>query len=170
MARVRGVGVAILWVVLGVLSLGVALRDGIAQNATEPIVIGESVSIHSNVLGEDRPLLVHRYPAAVKAFYMKGDPEDGNFSLSVDLLAPEGYGEIVGGGQREDDLAVLESKLEGHGLPREAFEWYLDLRRYGTVPHAGFGIGVERTVAWICGLAHLREAIPFPRMIHRLSP
>jgi asparaginyl-tRNA synthetase len=113
---------------------------------------------------------VHRFPAAIKAFYMKGDPEDPRASLSVDLLAPEGYGEIVGGGQREDDLAVLERKIAEHKLPREAFEWYLDLRRYGTVPHSGFGIGVERTVSWICGLAHLRESIPFPRMINRLTP
>jgi asparaginyl-tRNA synthetase len=123
-------------------------------------------------LGEDydRPLFVHRFPAAIKAFYMKEDPVDARLSLSVDLLAPEGYGEIVGGGQREDDLAVLESKIKAHELPREAFEWYLDLRRYGSVPHSGFGMGVERTVTWICGISHLREAIPFPRMIHRLSP
>jgi asparaginyl-tRNA synthetase len=118
----------------------------------------------------DRPVLVHGFPAAVKAFYMKADPNDPESSLSVDLLAPEGYGEIVGGGQREDDLAVLEQKLEEHGLPRAPFEWYLDLRRYGSVPHSGFGIGVERTVSWICGLSHLREAAPFPRMINRLTP
>ncbi len=118
----------------------------------------------------DRPLFVHRFPAAIKAFYMKGDPSDPKASLSVDLLAPEGYGEIVGGGQREDDLEVLERKLGEEGLPEEAFRWYLDLRRYGSVPHSGFGMGVERTVSWICGLSHLREAIPFPRMIHRLSP
>jgi asparaginyl-tRNA synthetase len=118
----------------------------------------------------DRPLLVHGFPAGVKAFYMKEDPDDPETSLSVDLLAPEGYGEIVGGGQREDRLDVLERKLEQQGLPRQAFEWYLDLRRYGSVPHSGFGIGVERTVAWICGVSHLRETIPFPRMIHRLAP
>jgi asparaginyl-tRNA synthetase len=118
----------------------------------------------------DRPVFVHRFPAAIKAFYMKGDPADPESSLSVDLLAPEGYGEVVGGGQREDRLEVLEAKLEAHGLPRAPFEWYLDLRRYGSVPHSGFGIGVERTVAWICGLAHLREASPFPRLIHRLTP
>ena len=118
----------------------------------------------------DRPVLVHGFPAAVKAFYMKTDPKDPESSLSVDLLAPEGYGEIVGGGQREDDLAVLEGKIEEHGLPRAPFEWYLDLRRYGSVPHSGFGIGVERTVGWICGLSHLREASPFPRMINRLTP
>jgi asparaginyl-tRNA synthetase len=118
----------------------------------------------------DRPLFVHGFPSAIKAFYMKPDPQDPTSSLSVDLLAPEGFGEIVGGGQREDDLAALELRIQEHGLPREAFEWYLDLRRYGSVPHSGFGIGVERSVAWICGLAHLREAIPFPRMIHRLTP
>ena len=118
----------------------------------------------------DRPVFVHRFPAAIKAFYMKGDPEDPTASLSVDLLATEGYGEIVGGGQREDDLEVLEQKITKHELPPEDFQWYLDLRRYGSVPHSGFGIGVERTVGWICGLNHLRETIPFPRMIHRLSP
>jgi asparaginyl-tRNA synthetase len=118
----------------------------------------------------DRPVFIHRFPAAIKAFYMKEDPDDPASSLSVDLLAPEGYGEVVGGGQREDRLEVLERKIAEHGLPRGPFEWYLDLRRYGSVPHSGFGIGVERTVAWICGLTHLREAIPFPRMIHRLSP
>ncbi len=118
----------------------------------------------------DRPFFVHRFPAAVKAFYMKRDPGDDTDSLSVDLLAPEGYGEIVGGGQREDDAAVLETRVREHDLPMEAFGWYLDLRRYGSVPHGGFGLGVERTLAWICGLDHLRETIPFPRMIHRLGP
>ncbi len=118
----------------------------------------------------DRPVLVHRYPRAVKAFYMKGDPEDGRLALCVDMLAPEGYGEIVGGGQREDDLETLEKGLADHGLPRAAFEWYLDLRRYGSAPHAGFGLGIERTVAWICGLRHVRETIPFPRTIERLTP
>lgn len=118
----------------------------------------------------DKPLLVHRYPAQVKAFYMKNDPEQPDKALCVDMLAPEGYGEIIGGGQREDDLTVLEEKIKDHELPKEAFDWYLDLRRYGTVPHSGFGLGIERTVAWICGINHLREAIPFPRLMHRLSP
>jgi asparaginyl-tRNA synthetase len=118
----------------------------------------------------DRPLFIHGFPSAIKAFYMKEDPEDAATSLSVDLLASEGYGEVVGGGQREDRLEVLERKIQEHGLPRPAFEWYLDLRRYGSVPHSGFGIGVERTVAWICSVPHLRETIPFPRMINRLSP
>jgi asparaginyl-tRNA synthetase len=118
----------------------------------------------------DRPVLVHRYPAAVKAFYMKNDPQDSRLALCVDVLAPEGYGEIIGGGQREDDLATLERKIAQHGLPPEAFSWYLDLRRYGSVPHAGFGMGIERMVAWLCGLHHVRETIPFPRMLERLTP
>ncbi len=118
----------------------------------------------------DRPVFVHRFPAAVKAFYMQPDPADPRLSLSADLLAPEGYGEIVGGGERISDLALLEQRLAEHGLPREAFEWYLDLRRYGTVPHAGYGLGIERTVGWIAGIHHIREAIPFPRTIERLTP
>lgn len=118
----------------------------------------------------DRPVMVHRYPAEVKAFYMKRDPENDKLALAVDVLAPEGYGEIIGGSQREDDLNILIKRIEEHKLPREAFEWYLDLRRYGSVPHSGFGLGLERTVAWICGLDHLRETIPFPRMIYRNTP
>ena len=118
----------------------------------------------------DRPVMIHRYPAQVKAFYMKRDPTDARLALCVDVLAPEGYGEVIGGGQREDDLATLERAIEAHKLPPEAFSWYLDLRRYGTFPHAGFGLGVERSVAWICGLPHVRETIPFPRMLNRLSP
>ena len=118
----------------------------------------------------DRPVMVHRYPAEVKAFYMKRDPENPKLALAVDVLAPEGYGEIIGGSQREDDLTALLDRIKEQKLPREAFEWYIDLRRYGSVPHSGFGLGVERTVSWICGLEHLREAIPFPRMIYRLTP
>jgi asparaginyl-tRNA synthetase len=127
---------------------------------------------HETILSRmfDRPVMVHRYPYQVKAFYMKRDPEDAARALCVDVLAPEGYGEIVGGGQREDDLDTLLERIDAHGLPREAFEWFTDLRRYGSVPHAGFGLGVERTVAWICGLHHVRETIPFPRMMERLSP
>jgi len=116
------------------------------------------------------PVLVHRYPKEIKAFYMKEDPQDPRLALCVDMLAPEGYGEIIGGGQREDQLEVLERKIEEHSLPRQAFEWYLDLRRYGSVPHAGFGMGIERVVAWLCGLHHVRETIPFPRMLYRLYP
>lgn len=118
----------------------------------------------------DRPVMVHRYPAQVKAFYMKKDPTDPRLALCVDVLAPEGYGEVIGGGQREDDLATLEHAIEHHKLPKSAFEWYLDLRRYGTFPHAGFGLGIERSVAWICGLPHVRETIPFARMLNRLAP
>jgi asparaginyl-tRNA synthetase len=118
----------------------------------------------------DKPLLIHRFPLASKAFYMKTDPENEKWSLSMDMLAPEGYGEIVGGGQREDDLSSLEQKIKAHSLPREAFQWYIDLRRYGTVPHSGFGLGIERTVAWICGIHHIRETIPFPRTMQRLYP
>ena len=118
----------------------------------------------------DRPVMVHRYPAEMKAFYFKKDPKDPRIALGVDVLAPEGYGEIVGGGQREDDYATLKAGIEQHKLPMEAFSWYLDLRKYGSVPHAGFGLGVERTVAWICGLHHVRETIPFPRMMERLTP
>jgi asparaginyl-tRNA synthetase len=118
----------------------------------------------------DTPFIVHRFPAAIKAFYMAQDPDDEKLSLSMDVLAPEGYGEIIGGGERSPDLALLEKQIEKHGLPREAFEWYLDLRRYGTFPHAGFGLGVERMVTYVSGIHHLRETIPFPRQIHRLYP
>ena len=118
----------------------------------------------------DRPVMIHRYPLEMKAFYMKADPADGRLALCVDVLAPEGYGEVIGGGQREDDLGVLEARLRAHGLAREAFDWYLDLRRYGSVPHAGFGMGIERCVAWLCGLHHVRETIPFPRMLERMRP
>ena len=118
----------------------------------------------------DRPIMVHHYPAEVKAFYMKRDPANPKYALAVDVLAPEGYGEIIGGSQREDNLDFLLERIKEHNLPQSAFEWYLDLRRYGSVPHAGFGLGLERTVSWICGLDHLREAIPFPRMIYRNTP
>jgi asparaginyl-tRNA synthetase len=120
--------------------------------------------------GFDRPFFVHRFPAAIKAFYMKRDPADDRLSLSCDLLAPEGYGEIVGGGQREDDYDTLVARIREHELPMEAFSWYLDLRRYGSVPHSGFGMGIERCLTWICGIEHLREAIPFPRLLNRLRP
>jgi len=118
----------------------------------------------------ETPIFVTNYPAAVKAFYMEPDPEDPRLSLSADCLAPEGYGEIIGGGQRMVSLDLLTRRIEEHGLPQEAFEWYKDLRRYGSVPHSGFGIGVERTLAWIAGLDHVRESIPFPRMLYRLRP
>jgi asparaginyl-tRNA synthetase len=118
----------------------------------------------------DRPVIITHYPRKAKAFYMKSDPHNPELALCVDVLAPEGYGEIIGGSQREDDYAKLLDKLAEHNLPREPFEWYLDLRRYGTVPHSGFGLGIERTVAWICGIKHLRETIPFPRMLQRIYP
>ncbi|MEM7518951.1 MAG: asparagine--tRNA ligase, partial [Planctomycetota bacterium] len=118
----------------------------------------------------DRPLMIHRYPRKVKAFYMKQDPEDQEKCLCVDVIGPEGVGEIIGGSQREDDLARLEREIEEHELPKEAFDWFLDLRRYGNVPHSGFGLGLERFVGWICGTPHVRECAPFPRMMSRLTP
>jgi asparaginyl-tRNA synthetase len=118
----------------------------------------------------DRPIIVHRYPAEVKAFYMKRDPSDDRIALGMDVLAPEGFGEIIGGGERATDLEFLRRQVESHGLPESAFDWYFDLRKYGSVPHAGFGLGLERTVAWICGLHHVRETIPFPRLLGRLHP
>ncbi len=118
----------------------------------------------------DRPVMVHRYPAAVKAFYMEPDPKDANFALCVDVLAPEGYGEVIGGSQRVSSYELLKSTIEHHKLPLEAFQWYLDLRRYGSVPHAGFGMGIERVVAWVCALDHVRETIPFARTLHRIYP
>ena len=118
----------------------------------------------------DRPVMVHRYPAAVKAFYMARDAERADLAVGGDVLAPEGYGEVIGGGERATSLEYLEEQLKEHELPREAFEWYLDLRRYGSVPHAGFGMGIERCVAWMCGIEHVRETIPFPRMLNRLRP
>lgn len=118
----------------------------------------------------DRPVCVHRYPSKVKAFYMKPDPTRPEVALGVDVLAPEGYGEIIGGGERIADYDLLLQRIKEHDLPQSAFEWYLDLRRYGTVPHGGFGMGIERVVSWICGLEHLREAIPYPRMLYRMYP
>jgi asparaginyl-tRNA synthetase len=138
-----------------------------------PLTWGEDFGApHETAISEefDRPVFVHRFPAAARAFYMRPDPENPLQALGVDLLAPEGYGEIVGGGERLADLGVLEERIRDHGLPSEAFEWYLDLRRYGSVPHAGFGMGIERVVAWIAGLDHLREAIPFPRTLSRIYP
>jgi asparaginyl-tRNA synthetase len=124
------------------------------------------------MLGEsfDRPVMIHRYPAAIKAFYMKRDPEDYSLALAFDMIGPEGAGELVGGSQREDDLKELEKRIAEHKLPRASYEWYLDVRRYGSFPHSGFGLGLERTVSWICGAKHLRETIPFPRMLDKVYP
>jgi len=118
----------------------------------------------------DRPIMVDRYPSAIKAFYMQPDPDRPEVALGVDVLAPEGYGEIIGGGERVNDAALLTRRIEEHGLPPAAFDWYLDLRKFGSVPHGGFGMGIERCVAWICGLEHVRETIAFPRMLNRLRP
>lgn len=118
----------------------------------------------------DRPVMIHRYPAAIKAFYMKRDPKDEKLALAVDVIGPEGYGEIIGGSQREEDYDVLVKRIHEQGLEESAFDWYLDLRKYGSVPHSGFGMGIERAVAWICGLPHVRETIPFPRLMDRLKP
>ncbi len=129
--------------------------------AEEETILGESF---------DRPVMVHRYPAAIKAFYMKRDPVEPSLVLGFDMIASEGYGEIVGGSQREDDLGEIEKRISESKLPRAAFNWYLDLRRYGTFPHSGFGLGIERSVAWVCGLKHIRETIPFPRMLEKVYP
>ena len=133
---------------------------------------GDFGGTDETLLTEDqtRPMMVDRFPAAFKAFYFEPDPERSDVVLGVDVLAPEGYGEIIGGGQRIHDPELLLKRIEEHKLPKEAFNWYLDLRKYGTVPHAGFGMGVERCVAWICGLEHIRETIAFPRMLYRLRP
>lgn len=140
---------------------GLKFEDGNDFGAPDETVISEQY---------DKPVMVHRYPEEVKAFYMKKDPEDPTKALCVDMLAPEGVGEIIGGGQREDDYDALLAGIKKHGLPVDAFDWYLDLRKYGSVPHAGFGLGIERTVGWITGIPHVRETIPFPRMMHRLTP
>jgi asparaginyl-tRNA synthetase len=133
---------------------------------------GDFGAPHETALAEqfDKPVFVHHYPTGVKAFYMAQEPDRPEICRSVDLLAPEGYGEIIGGGERSADIVFLEEQIKRHNLPREAYEWYLDLRRYGSTPHSGFGLGLERTVAWICGLEHIRETIPFPRLLGRIYP
>jgi asparaginyl-tRNA synthetase len=140
---------------------GVPFQVGGDLGGTDETVLSEQF---------DRPVCVTHYPAAIKAFYMKPDPAQPDRALCVDVLAPEGYGEIIGGGQRLDDYDLLVERIKEHRLPTEAFEWYLDLRRFGSVPHGGFGMGIERCVTWICGLEHLRESIPYPRMLYRLYP
>jgi len=141
--------------------MGSSIADDTDLGAEDETMLTES---------EDKPLFIEKYPAVVKAFYMKRDPENDDLALCADLLAPEGFGEIIGGSQREDDYDTLLKRLEEHKLPRQAFEWYLDLRKYGSVPHAGFGYGLERLTGWICGVRHIRETIPFPRMITRITP
>jgi asparaginyl-tRNA synthetase len=143
------------------------------QKKGNPIQIGDDFGGDEETLLSnefDRPAIIHRYPSAIKAFYMQNDPVRPELALCMDVLAPEGYGEIIGGGQRIHEYDKLLARIREHKLPEEAFRWYLDLRRYGSVPHAGFGMGIERVVAWICGLDHVRETIPFPRMLYKLYP
>jgi asparaginyl-tRNA synthetase len=145
----------------------------ILQEAGVPLNWGEDFGApHEEAVASrfEKPVIVHHYPAQTKAFYMQPDPKDPRYALCMDVLAPEGYGEIIGGSQRIHDLELLKQRIRQYNLPMDAFEWYLDLRRYGSVPHAGFGLGIERTVAWICGAEHIRECIPFPRMLYRLYP
>jgi asparaginyl-tRNA synthetase len=153
----------------------ITYREGIAKLAAAgfPVKFGDDLGADEETAlaqGLDRPLVVSRFPTAIKSFYMQPDPQDPEVVLGLDMLAPEGYGEIIGGSQRIHDLALLERRLEEHGLPREAYEWYLDVRRYGTFPHSGFGMGLERFVTWMCGIHHLREAIPYPRTLKRIYP
>lgn len=140
---------------------GVGVPWGEDFGAPQETALGEEFGV---------PVFIHHFPAQIKAFYFKHDPQNSKFALGCDLIAPDGYGEIIGGGQREESAAVLQSRVEEHQLNLKDYQWYLDLRRFGSVPHAGFGLGVERTVAWICGLDHVRETIPFPRMIHTIKP
>ncbi len=140
---------------------GKEIKPGDDFGGDEETMIGEAF---------DRPVMIHHYPSAIKAFYMKRDAQDPTLALAFDMIASEGYGEIVGGSQREDDLKEMEKRIEENKLPRQAYEWYLDVRRYGSFPHSGFGLGLERTVAWICGLKHIRETIPFPRMLEKVYP
>lgn len=142
-------------------SKGMSFEWGDDFGADEETLLSESF---------EKPVMIHRYPARIKAFYMKRDPENREVALCVDMLAPEGYGEIIGGSAREEDLKTLERQIEEFGFRKEDYEWYLDLRRYGTVPHAGFGLGLERTIAWIAGIHHVRETIPFPRLLERMYP
>ena len=146
--------------------------DKLRELGASPVWGGDLGSPEETLLCEncDRPILLHRYPAEAKAFYMKADPENQKVVLCLDVLAPEGYGEIIGGSQREDDLEALTARMEAEKIPLESLAWYLDLRRYGSVPHSGFGLGVERVMAWLCGLKHVREAIPFPRLMDRIYP
>jgi asparaginyl-tRNA synthetase len=150
----------------------VAEKQGQVEGLT-PLPWGEDLgSPHETLIASqfDKPVFVEKYPAAVKAFYMEPDPQRPEVALCADLLAPEGYGEIIGGSQRIHDADLLEQRIREHGLNVDNYQWYLDLRRYGTVPHSGFGMGIERLTAWIAGTHHIREAIPFPRMLYRIYP
>jgi asparaginyl-tRNA synthetase len=145
----------------------------VLQKAGNPVKWGDDFGGDEETLlskSYEKPVIIHRYPTAMKAFYMATDEQRPELSLSFDMIAPEGYGEIIGGGERQSSYETLIQRLREHNLPEEAFQWYLDLRRYGAVPHAGFGLGLERTVAWICGTEHIREVIPFPRMLYRVYP
>jgi asparaginyl-tRNA synthetase len=148
-------------------AIGLLQKHGNAAKFGDDIG-GDEETLISNEF--ERPVLIHRYPTAIKAFYMQPDAKRPDLALAFDMIAPEGYGEIIGGSQRIHDYDLLVKRLREHNLPEEAFQWYLDLRRYGSVPHSGFGLGLERTVAWICGVEHIREVIPFPRMIYRVYP
>ena len=146
---------------------------GLLHKKNNPTRLGEDFGgDEETILSQeyDRPVIVHRYPTALKAFYMQPDEARPDLALCMDVLAPEGYGEIIGGGQRIPDAELLRARLKEHGLPEDSFKWYLDLRQFGSVPHAGFGMGIERAVAWICGIDHVRETIPFPRMLYKLYP
>ncbi|MGQ9677945.1 MAG: asparagine--tRNA ligase [bacterium] len=145
----------------------------ILKEAQMPVEFGDELGGDEETIISQKfstPVMIHRFPAKIKAFYMKRAPEDPELVLGVDMIAPEGYGEIIGGGQREESLSKLESQLDELQLPRDAYSWYLDLRRFGSFPHSGFGLGLERTVAWICGVRHVRETIPFPRLLERVYP
>lgn len=148
-------------------ALEILRKNGVEKEWGEDLGGGDETIIASQF---DRPVFVHRYPTEIKAFYMKPDPDRPDVVLGSDLLAPEGYGEVIGGGERISDPELLLQRIREHKLPEEDYAWYIDLRKYGTVPHSGFGMGLERAVSWICGLSHLREAIPFPRLINRLYP
>jgi asparaginyl-tRNA synthetase len=153
----------------------ISYEDAIAvlQKAGNPAKFGDDFGGDEETIISkqfDKPVIIHRYPTSMKAFYMAMDPERPELALNFDVIAPEGYGEIIGGGERQSSYETLVRRIREHNLPEESFKWYLDLRRYGSVPHAGFGLGLERTVAWICGTEHIREVIPFPRMLYRVYP
>ena len=145
----------------------------VLQKAGNPAKFGDDFGGDEETLlskNFEKPVIIHRYPSAMKAFYMEADPARPELALNFDMIAPEGYGEIIGGGERQSSYETLLKRIHEQGIPEESLQWYLDLRRYGSVPHAGFGLGLERTVAWICGTEHIREVIPFPRMLYRVYP